>query len=265
MLIKIGGGSPKTSQTAGIHWHMNIAVKVEYIAADKRRQNIPWIRVTDKTTGRVTVYQDRENPLNEKQVAAAQPRTMDCMDCHNRPSHDFQSPDHAIDLALLTGRIDTSLPEIKKTAVQAMVKKYRSEPEALRGIAGSITDFYRLNHPKVALQQEKEIKEAILATQAAYERNFFPIMNAEWLDYPNDIGHFIFRGCMRCHDGKHASSTGTVITNDCRACHVILSQGPKMTGHLIIAETGVDFHHPVEIGDAWKQGNCYECHTGVQP
>ena len=216
-------------------------------------------------TGRVTIYQDTAKPLNVRQVAEAQPRTMDCMDCHNRPSHDFQSPDYAIDLALATGRISPELPEIKKTSVEAMIKEYPSEQEALRGIAGAITDFYRLNYPKVALRNEKEIKEAILNVQAAYQRNIFPVMKASWRDYPDDIGHFIFPGCMRCHDGKHTSSSGTIIMNNCRTCHIIIAQGPRMSGEVITAETGLDFNHPVDIGDAWKQGRCYDCHTGVQP
>ena len=265
MLIKIGGGSPKTSLTAGIHWHMNIAVKVEYIARDKRRQDIPWIRVTDKATGRVTVYQDRGRPLTQQEIDGARPRRMDCMDCHDRPSHDYKSPDNAVDLALLTGQIDAGLPEIKKAAVQAMVGKYATDDEARRGIAGGITDFYRLNYPVIAEQKEKPIRDAILAVQNAYEQNIFPFMKADWADYPNDIGHFTFRGCMRCHDGTHASGSGTIIPNDCRTCHVIIAQGPETAGARIIAENGLEFRHPVDIGDAWKKGRCYECHTGTRP
>ncbi len=265
MLIKIGGGSPKTSVVTGIHWHMNIAARVEYIARDARRQDIPWIRVTDKVTGRVSVYQDKTNPLNRKEITAEAPRTMDCMDCHNRPSHDYKSPDYAIDLALFTGMIDPGLPGIKKASVQAMVREYASDQEALKGTAGSITDFYRLNYAEVARQKEKEIKQAILSVQAAYERNIFPVMKVKWSDYPNDIGHFEFRGCMRCHDGRHASNSGTIIPNDCRTCHVIIKQGPKMAGEKIIAQTGLEFTHPIDIGDAWKEGTCYNCHSGAQP
>jgi len=111
MLIKVGGGDPKTGQTAGIHWHMNIGVDVEYIHRDEQRLDIPWIRITDHTTGRVTVYEDEEDPLTPEEVAAATPRGMDCMDCHNRPSHKYRSPDDQIDLAILTGQISRELPE----------------------------------------------------------------------------------------------------------------------------------------------------------
>lgn len=265
LLVKIGGGSPQTSVTAGIHWHMNIAVKVEYIARDSRRQDIPWVRVTDKATGRVSVYQDSEKPLTQEEISRSGLRIMDCMDCHNRPSHAYKPPDFTVDLALSTGRIDPALPRIKKTAVEAMNRDYSSERDAMLGIAGAINDFYRLNYPDVSSAKEKQIKEAILAVQDGYERNIFPIMKVKWSAYPDDIGHFLFRGCMRCHDGKHRSGTGTVIANDCRTCHIILSQGPKMAGQVNTAEQGLEFRHPVDIGAAWKQGACYECHGGVQP
>jgi hypothetical protein len=264
MLIKIGGGSPKTSQTAGIHWHMNIAMKVEYIARDKRRQDIPWIRVTDKATGRVTVFEDREKPLTQKEIREAEVRTMDCMDCHNRPSHDYRSPDNAVDLALLTEQMDARLPEIKKTAVQALTMKYDTEDSAMNGIAGSITDFYRQNYPDITGQKEKQIWEAVRAVQGVYKRNIFPIMKAAWSDYPNDIGHFTFRGCMRCHDGKHAGSSG-IIPHNCSTCHVIIAQGRELDREKISAETGLEFRHPVDIGDTWKDGRCYECHSVAQP
>lgn len=265
MLVKIGGGSPKTSRTAGIHWHMNIAIAVEYIARDRQRQDIPWLQVTDRETGRVTVYQDQDRPLTQKEIAEARPRRMDCMDCHNRPSHNYKSPDSAIDLAILTNQISPGLPGIKKAAVDAMTGTYPSDNEAMKGIAGRITDFYRLNYPALAEREEKQIGEAIQAVQKAYERNIFPFMKANWSDYPNDIGHFTFRGCMRCHDGKHANERGVVIPNDCRTCHAIIAQGPEMSGEKIVPETGLVFKHPVDIGDAWKQGRCYDCHQGTQP
>jgi hypothetical protein len=265
MLIKIGGGSPKTGQTAGIHWHMNIAIKVEYIARDKRRQDIPWIRTTDRQTGRVTVYQDTANPLTSEELASTTPRIMDCMDCHDRPSHDFHSPDYEADLAILTGRIDSTIPEIKKTVVNAMTDKFSTEEEARGGIARAIMDFYRVRYPALYSQNGKAIQDAVVAAQGAYARNIFPVMRARWSDYPNNIGHFIFPGCMRCHDGKHANSKGSIIPHDCRTCHVILSEGSKTRAEIINAGKGLEFVHPVDIGLAWKDGKCYACHVGTQP
>jgi hypothetical protein len=139
LLIKTGGGDPSTGQNAGIHWHMNIGVKVEYIARDSERQVIPWVRVTDKRTGRVTVYQSSAEPLAEAELAAAEPRVMDCMDCHNRPSHIFRSPDESIDETLLVGEVATDLPGAKAVLVEAMAS---TPPRtALREIANRVTRY----------------------------------------------------------------------------------------------------------------------------
>jgi NapC/NirT cytochrome c family, N-terminal region len=264
ILVKTGGGNPRTSQTSGIHWHMNIGFKIEYIARDKQRQDIPWVRATNKQTGLTTVYQDSTNPLLPESSDMEKPRIMDCIDCHSRPSHEFRSPDHEIDLALVMGQIDPALPEIKKVAVEALTGEYKSEEDALKGIERTLSDFYQANYPTVNAQKSQAIHKSIRASQEAYVRNFFPAMKARWSDYPNNIGHFNFRGCMRCHDGKHTSGNGTIIANNCRYCHIILSQGAGKRGK-IINNAGLDFIHPIDIGPAWKEGNCYDCHRGTQP
>ncbi|HEU4928334.1 MAG TPA: cytochrome C, partial [Candidatus Krumholzibacteria bacterium] len=264
LLIKTGGGDPKTGQTAGIHWHMNIGVQVEYVARDEHRQDIPWIRVTDRVTGRVTVYQDQTSPLSAEELAAATVRKMDCIDCHNRPSHKFNSPDNAIDRAILTGSIDPSLPEIKRVAVEAMQSPYETKDEAFRAIATKIPDFYRQNHPEILAQKRVAIDEAVLATQYQFSQNIFPEMKVRWEGYPDNIGHFIFPGCMRCHDGNKVSDDGWTITRDCTSCHSILRQGHADSTQVAAMEAGLEFVHP-DGGEDWRDTNCHECHTGTQP
>jgi transposase len=266
MLIKTGGGDPRTGQTAGIHWHMNIGVRVEYIARDDRRQDIPWIKITDRQTGEYTVYQDAEKPLPEETLKTAAPRTMDCMDCHNRPSHIYNSPDYAINLDILTGRIDGSMPEIKRVAVEAMAGEYNTEQQARQSIADSVEAFYKNKHPDIYRNRRVLIDSAIAAIQESFSQNIFPEMRVSWLEYPNNIGHFLTPGCMRCHDGKHSDIEGTIITRDCRACHTILSQGSGNRAGLAYTQEGLEFVHPDEsVGDAWHDVECYDCHTGTRP
>ncbi|HVS01864.1 MAG TPA: NapC/NirT family cytochrome c [Thermoanaerobaculia bacterium] len=262
LLIKTGGGDPVSGQTAGIHWHMNIGVDVDYIARDERRQEIPWIRVRDHRTGRITIYQDADNPLSEAEVATATPRRMDCMDCHNRPSHIFLSPDQAVDEAILQGRIDRRLPAIKAVAVGALAEEYPSKEEALRQIASRITDHYRLERPQAWESERAAIDRSIAAVQEVYAGNIFPLMKASWSAYPNNLGHFQSVGCMRCHEGQHLSAEGVAVTHDCNACHLILSQGPESE---VLAAAGLDFQHPEDLGGMELEVGCYECHTGVQP
>ncbi|HBH04877.1 MAG TPA: cytochrome C, partial [Candidatus Rokubacteria bacterium] len=141
MLIKTGGGSPTTGLTTGIHWHMNIMNEVWYIAKDPQRQEIPWVRVKDRQ-GRVTEYLAKGSKLTAEEIARTEKRRMDCMDCHNRPSHVFVPPDRAVDDALLAGRIDASLPFIKRQAVEVLARPYPSSQAAREGIATELDRFY---------------------------------------------------------------------------------------------------------------------------
>ena len=110
MLIKVGGGDPSLGPAGGgIHWHMNIANKIEYFATDEKRQNIPWVQVTDPN-GKVTVYTIKDNPPKPEEIAKAEKRRMDCVDCHNRPTHIYVPPDLSVDRAMALNVIDPSLP-----------------------------------------------------------------------------------------------------------------------------------------------------------
>ncbi|SYZ73031.1 Cytochrome c family protein [Candidatus Zixiibacteriota bacterium] len=266
LLIKTGGGDPRTGQTAGIHWHMNIAVKVEYIARDEQRQDIPWVKITERKTGRSVVYQSKENPLSQEEISKAVPRVMDCMDCHNRPSHIYNSPDYAINMAIATGKIKSSLPYIKRIAVAAMSAQYDNDSTAREGIANYIIDFYHDSLSGVYDSRQGDVDAAVAAVQYTYSQNIFPEMKVRWTEYENNLGHFISKGCMRCHAGDHVSSDGEVITRECTACHTILSQGSGGRAQMASDQNGLEFVHPEEsIGEAWKEMGCYDCHTGVQP
>ncbi len=266
LLIKTGGNDPAAGEeTSGIHWHMNVGVEVEYVARDEQRQDIPWIRVKDRKTGRVTVYQDKSNPLSPEELAKASTRRMDCVDCHNRPSHIYLSPDASVDQALQTGALDRSLPSIKQYAVAAMATDYPDRAAAAAGIGKSISEAYQVKHPEVWNTERAKIDRAVLAVQEAYSRSIFPEMKSRWAVYPDNIGHFIFKGCMRCHEGNHVSDAGVAVSHDCRTCHTILSQGSGELAQVASTPQGLDFEHPEDIGDEWRTTGCYECHSGVQP
>lgn len=254
LLMKIGGGDPSRGPVGGIHWHMNVGHTVEYIASDSSREKIPWVRVTDPN-GHTTVYEDRDAKLTPAQIAASVPRRVDCVDCHNRPAHNYNAPAKMINIAMSTGRISTNLPSIKKNAVDVLIADYPTTSNALTSIAAKLTTLYQ-NHPDPTL-----VRQAVAETQKIYSQNFFPEMKVNWRAYPDHIGHTIFPGCFRCHDGKHQSPDGKLITRDCNACHTITRQGLGSKAALISPQ-GLEFEHPTDIGDMWKEMNCHECHTG---
>jgi nitrate/TMAO reductase-like tetraheme cytochrome c subunit len=259
MLINVGGGDPANGPVAGIHWHMNLGNQITFIASDKQRQVIPWIRVQDRN-GNITEYYDRTRRLGADQIASAEKRRMDCIDCHNRPAHTYLPPDVALDQSFAAGRLDPALPYLKRQAVELLNKPYATEPEALNAIASGIDGFYRTNYSHLYAQKTDAIKTAIGETQRIFKTYFFPEMKTNWSTHPNNIGHLYSSGCFRCHDGEHVSDTGKVIRNDCNICHTVLSDSARPT----TGSQAIDFKHPVDLGGLAAR-KCESCHKANEP
>lgn len=252
MLLKVGGGDLTHGPVGGIHWHMNVGNKIEYIASDESRQKIPWVRMTD-AQGVVTEFRTAKftNTVDEADV-----RLMDCMDCHNRPAHRYETPNGAVNLAMFLGKIDRSLPYIKTNALYALTQSYTNETQALRGIATSLAEAYPAD--KFADSQDK-VRAAISKVQEIYTNNFFAEMKASWQRYPDNLGHKDWPGCFRCHDGSHktADAKRSIKASDCTTCHTILAQGSEADLKQLTPD-GQNFKHPGDPVD----GACNDCHTG---
>ncbi len=259
MLINVGGGSPSTGLVTGIHWHMNIANEITYISIEDQRQVIPWVRIKDRQ-GNVTEYFDRTRPLMPDQIASGNKRRMDCVDCHNRPAHVYLPPDAAVDLAFVAGRLDPSVPYLKREAVEVLGKSYTNTPEAINLIATSLNEFYRKNYPDVYSQKRALIDGAVTEVQRIFQTYFFPEMKTDWQTHPNNIGHLYFSGCFRCHDGEHISNTGKVISNNCNVCHTMIYDSANPAASV---KTG-PFVHPVDLG-ALADRKCDYCHKANKP
>jgi nitrate/TMAO reductase-like tetraheme cytochrome c subunit len=259
MLINVGGGDPSSGPVAGIHWHMNLANEITFIATDQQRQVIPWIRVKDRN-GNVTEYFDRARPLSAEQIATAEKRRMDCIDCHNRPAHAYLSPDVALDQSFSSGRLDPALPYLKRQAVEVLNRPYKTEQEALNTIASGLDGFYRTNYSQLYAQKTDTIKSAIGETQRIFKIYFFPEMKTNWATHPNNIGHLYSSGCFRCHDGEHVSNTGKVIRNDCNICHTVLSDSAQPSS----TPQTIPIRHPVDLGGLADR-KCETCHKANEP
>ena len=227
LLMRISGAG----QQPGIHHaHLAPGVTISYNPADESRQTIARVEYHNSVTGRTTVYTASDaKPASLKNLPL---RQMDCMDCHNRPTHTFQLPERAVDLAMQAGAISPALPFIKKVAVEALRKEYKSQGEAAAGIRAAIESYYETG-------DRAAIDRAAGAVVAIYERNVFPNMHITWGAYPNNLGHMDFPGCFRCHDGSHTSADGRSIPNDCDTCHKTLAMdeaNPKVLTELGLAQ-----------------------------
>jgi hypothetical protein len=215
LLMKIGGGN----HGIGIHGtHLGPGISIRYRHSDEGRQNIPWVEY--EVNGRRKVYVTSDA---KPDGAGLTEREMDCMDCHNRPSHTFEVPERAVDQAMNTGLISASLPFAKKKAVEILKVDYPSSEEAAQRIPEAFAKYYQESHPAIWAARQGEVASSGRQIFEIYRRNVFPSMNVKWGQYPNNIGHTDFTGCFRCHDDGHKAPDGDTITQDCNACHNVLA------------------------------------------
>jgi NapC/NirT cytochrome c family protein len=259
LLMKIGGGNIEAGPTSGIHWHMNINNEVTYAALDRERQVIPWVR-SKKPDGSVTIYRNTEMQVSDDSIKKAFTRRMDCIDCHNRPTHIYHPPARSINHVMSLGWIDPRLPDVKSVTVKALENPYRTKQDGLDSIRLTIGEYYRNNYPEIASSRRVQIDSAIEQVQSIYARNYFPEMGVNWKRFPDNLGHLYYPGCFRCHDGKHVNEQGKVLSKDCNTCHTILAQQFERDT-LRMALGGIQYRHPVDVGDSWKEMNCSDCHN----
>jgi len=248
MLMHVNTSQPGAPE-GGIHWHVSSTDRVEYYAADEKRQDIPWMRVTNSKDHTSRVFRTE---AFKGEPPADRIRVMDCMDCHNRPAHVFPTANEVVEKAMSTGTLSTSLPNLKRVAVQAMLQKTITTTQSA---PARIAEFLTANYAGAP-----ELPATIAEVQRLYSVTVFPERKADWRIYPNNIGHKDWLGCFRCHDDKHKTSTGQAVrANDCTSCHTILSQGkgPQLES---LSAKGLTFEHPG--GELDPDLTCSDCHNG---
>jgi hypothetical protein len=265
LILKTAGGAEERALGYGIHWH--IVNKVEYIATDHDGQEIAWVRST-LPDGRTVEYSDAANPLTAEEIAAAEKKTMDCVDCHNRVGHPFSSPENLLDEALAGGRLSQDLPYIKQEMMELLTASYPDQEAALQAIAPWKASYVAA-YPEAAATQMAAIDQAEQLAEELVPRLVFAESGITWRSFPDDGRHKDFPGCFRCHDGKHLSPEGESIRLHCNICHTTPvtvgadSRPPQMPvgvveeppSHL---ETNFIADHRFQASEA-----CAECHGEI--
>lgn len=235
LLMRIGGGD----RAHGIHGvHLGEGVTIRYRHADNKRQEIPWVE-SSRPGSETQIFQAPDTKSDE--IAKLPMRVMDCMDCHNRPTHTFEIPERALDEAIDRGDLPRNLPFLKKKALELIKKEYPTGDEARAQILALFEAYYKESHPAVYTARRPEIERSARTITAIYSRNVYPEMKVSWGTYTNQIGHTDFPGCFRCHDDNHSAANGKKIHQDCNSCHQLLAMeeaAPKILSDLGIAESG---------------------------
>jgi hypothetical protein len=258
--MKIGPEYSDLGFSEGIHWHINPDISIEYISENDKREVITYVKYTNKATGEITEYKNPGIEISDDTIAATTPRIMDCIDCHNRPSHVYNSPPVYFDKAILTGEVPGEIPFIKRTAMGILRNTFTDKDTAFMQIRDGIVNYYKSDFSDYFEKNSALIEKSVVATQKAYSQNTFPHMRVTYDAYPDHIGHLEVEGCFRCHNDAFTSDTGVKISKDCNLCHTIIGQGKRDLMQYTNIRDTLDFQHPVDIGTLWKEVNCSECH-----
>lgn len=265
LILKTGGGERSKGLGRGIHWH--IENEIEYVATEEHNQHVRWIRAT-LPDGRTVEYYDAAHPLSDEEIANAEKHTMDCVDCHNRMGHPFLSPSRAIDQALTQGRLDSSLPFIKKELMELLDVSYDSQEAALAAVE-SFKAQYESKYPEAADSQATAIEQAVETAKELVPLLVFEESGVTWESFPNDGEHKEFPGCFRCHDGKHLSKEGESIRLHCNICHtipIVVGPGERPPDMPVATVQEPDYHLATNfMADHRFQANdeCVACHGEI--
>lgn len=234
IIMKIGSGGYLGRSAQGIHWHTSRQHRLFYEAADQERLQIGRVELIGDNGETTTYYKNGKGA--PETGGDSEVRLMDCIDCHNRPTHIFLAAGKALDQKILTRQIPIEMPFVKRESLAAVTEEYGSAEEARRGIDQRLRGWYGANYPELTASRPDLLARSIAGAQQAYVENVFPEMNIRWGTYRNLIGH---RGCFRCHDGSFRSVEGKVISHECTLCHTIMAEnGPVEKVQQMIFEGG---------------------------
>ena len=153
LMMMVGGGGVR-----GIHGsHFGPGVSIRYASTDSTRQTIPWVEYRNSSTNEVRTYAvegvkpDAGKLLNY---------TMQCVDCHNRPTHTFQLPERAVNRAMALGRIPCRCPSSRRRPWRRCKPGMRASEEAAQKIPAAIRDYYRQEQSATYQSRSGDIEAA---------------------------------------------------------------------------------------------------------
>lgn len=255
LVLKVGGG--EQGQARGVHWH--IGARVWYVPADEERQEMAWVGVEDGVA-------PTKEYVDVGTTAALTPerlndgkRLMDCIDCHNRATHVFYSPEELIDSGLARGDLDRYLPFLKERALEALVPPNPSLDTAL-GQVESIEEFYKAAYPQIYAERSQGLKRSLVYLKEVARLTTFPEMRVSWETYPDNLGHTKGPGCFRCHDKLVSKGEGKLLDASCTLCHDLALTPPLQATPPPSIPTPSPTLSAAPQGEALYKAYCAACH-----
>ncbi|MDH3348154.1 MAG: NapC/NirT family cytochrome c [Desulfobulbaceae bacterium] len=222
--LHIGGHNPETDAFEGIHWHVSKDVEVRYLATDEKRTNVTRVKVKRPDGSEDEFVKTSDEEEGEVHQGEHEPewRLMDCIDCHNRPTHIYDDQEERVDFGLLSKRINPAIPGIREDSLEVINTKYETREEATEKMVADLMAKQQTRDPDLAAQHEDGIKAAGEYLLESYLNNVWPQLELYWGTYNKHLGHEKADegyGCWRCHDEEHENANGDTISQDCALCH----------------------------------------------
>ncbi len=225
--LRVGGGTGPLKHATGIHSHVSEGLALRYFATDERREKIVRVEmIREEGEGRVFTlpgFEAGEAELDEEHF-----RVMDCIDCHNRPTHIYLPPDKALDEWMADGLIDATIPWIRKLSEEVITRVYETREAAIAGI-NELPVIYKQRYPEHWEANSEKLATVVAALQEIHATYVHPDMNIQWNTYPSLIGHPTphTSACFRCHGSALRDKDGLGIGADCETCHFILADNER--------------------------------------
>ena len=217
--LHIGGHNPATGSFEGIHWHVSKDVEVKYLAANEKRTSIARVQVK-RPDGSSDEFIKSDVEVEEGYEPKW--RLMDCIDCHNRPTHIMDMPENVVDFGLLSKKMNPEIQGIREDGLTAITMDYESQDDARENLVNNFLELQKKRDPAQAAKYEGELKKAGEYLLERFLGNVWPKQKVLWGTYKVHLGHQYADegyGCWRCHDEEHENKMGETISQDCSLCH----------------------------------------------
>jgi len=218
--LHIGGRNPVTEVFEGIHWHVSRDIQVKYQALNKKRTKIGKVKVIRQKGATEEYLIDNGEP---EEGMEPQWRLMDCIDCHNRPTHVYEELEQVVDFGLYSKKINPEIEGIREDSISVLEENYMSRDEATDQIVENLLELVAKRHGnEFVAEHENEIVKSGTFLLQAYLNNVWPKMKVTWGTYRQHLGHQFDEegyGCFRCHNDEHETKFGKIIRQDCDLCH----------------------------------------------
>lgn len=255
IILQVGGGT--TGVASGIHWHT--AATVWYLPMDAERLGIGWVMVEKDGIVKEYINPAFAGEVNFARIDAEK-RRMDCVDCHNRASHIFRSPNDLIDQAMQEGSIDAEIPYIKREALNAVGSPSPSL-NAAEAKVSALRQFYENSYPQFYASADNvtKIDQALNKLNEIAKLTTFPEMRVDWNTHPDHSGHnqppdeWLAGLDLSFNNWQNNQSEG------CFRCHGVLLPATRTAAgfsYAALPETGAEGEKPLDA-------NCNLCHYSL--